>query len=50
MKRELLKKIYCERCGPVEYYIEKPHHDLNGKMFADLVCTKCALVIATFSE
>lgn len=47
---KLLPKIYCELCGDNEYFIEKPHKDLKGKIFADLVCAKCKLVIATFSQ
>ena len=45
----LLPKVYCELCGVSDYFIEKPHPDSNGKgQFADMVCKKCGLIIATF--
>lgn len=49
-KEGLLPYIYCEQCGTTEYLLEEPHHDANGKIFSDIVCKRCSLVIATFHK
>jgi len=41
--------IYCELCGDAPFFVEDFHEDVNGKIFADIVCETCHLVIATIS-
>lgn len=46
--RTLGNRVWCEIHGDEEYFIEKLHPDLKGKMYADLVA-KCGFIICTFS-
>ena len=46
----LLPFVWCEVCGNTEYTIEKPSPDEEGRIFSDLVCNKCHLIIATFAK
>ena len=47
-----MRKVYCPGCGEFQQYTEEAMHtdERNPYAWGDLLCAKCHLVIATFSE